>query len=50
MKVKTMAAMSQSVADTLTNLAEVCEALGRKEEAVISHARSENYKQASADA
>lgn len=34
MKEKTLGSMSQSVANTLTNLAEVCDALGRKDEAV----------------
>lgn len=51
MKVKTMGAMSQSVANTLTNLAEVCDALGRREEAAKYRVRAaEIYKQASAKA
>jgi tetratricopeptide (TPR) repeat protein len=49
MKEKTMGSMSQSVAHTLINLAEVCDALGRKEEAARYRARaSEIQKQASA--
>jgi tetratricopeptide (TPR) repeat protein len=39
MKEKTLGSMSQSVANTLTNLAEVCEALGRKDEAAKFRAR-----------
>ena len=39
MKEKTLGSMSQSVANTLTNLAEVCEALGRKDEAAKYRAR-----------
>jgi tetratricopeptide (TPR) repeat protein len=39
MKEKTLGSMSQSVANTLTNLAEVCEALGRKDEAAKHRAR-----------
>lgn len=51
MKIKTLGAMSQSVANTLTNLAEVCEALGRKEEAAKYRMRAaEIYKQAAAKA
>jgi tetratricopeptide (TPR) repeat protein len=51
MKEKTMGSMSQSVAHTLTNLAEVCEALGRKDEAAKHRARAaEILKQASAKA
>ena len=51
MKEKTMGSMSQSVANTLTNLAEVCEALGRKDEAVKHRARaSEIQKLASVKA
>ena len=39
MKEKTLGSMTPSVANTLTNLAEVCEALGRKDEAVKYRAR-----------
>ena len=39
MKEKTQGSMSQSVANTLTNLAQVCEALGRKDEAAKYRAR-----------
>ena len=39
MKEKVMGSMSQSVANTLNNLAEVCEALGRKDEAAKYRAR-----------
>ena len=39
-KEKTMGSMSQSVAHTLNNLAEVCEALGRKDEAAKYRARA----------
>ncbi len=39
MKEKTLGSMSQSVANTLTNLAEVCDALGRKDEAAKYRAR-----------
>lgn len=48
MKEKTLGAMSQSVAHTLINLAQVCDALGRKEEAAKYRARLlEIQKQAS---
>ncbi len=51
MKEKTLGSMSQSVANTLTNLAEVCEALGRKDEAFKHRARAlEIQKLASAKA
>lgn len=39
MKEKTLGSMSQSVANTLTNLAEVCYAMGRKDEAAKYRAR-----------
>ena len=39
MKEKTLGSMSQSVANTLSNLAQVCEALGNKEEAAKYRAR-----------
>ena len=39
MKEKILGSMSQSVANTLTNLAEVCDALGRKDEAAKYRAR-----------
>jgi tetratricopeptide (TPR) repeat protein len=49
MKERTLGAMSQSVAHTVANLAEVCEALGRKDEALKLRARVlEIHKQASA--
>jgi tetratricopeptide (TPR) repeat protein len=49
MKEKTLGPMNPSVAHTLNNLAEVCEALGRKDEAVKLRARAaEIQKQASA--
>lgn len=51
MKEKLLGPMSQSVAHTLINLAEVSEALGRKDEAVKYRARAlEIQKQASAKA
>lgn len=51
MKEKVLGDMSQSVAHTLVNLAEVCEALGRKDEAAKHRARAlEIQKQASAKA
>ena len=40
MKEKTLGAMNPSVAHTLNNLADVCEALGRKDEAVKLRARA----------
>ena len=50
-KEKTLGPMNQSVAHTLNNLAEVCEALGRKDEAAKYRARAmEIHKQASARA
>ena len=49
MKEKTLGPMNQSLAHTLINLAEVCEALGRKDEAAKYRARAaEIAKQASA--
>lgn len=39
MKEKTLGSMSQSVANTLANLAEVCDALGRKDEGAKYRAR-----------
>lgn len=39
MKEKTLGSLSQSVANTLTNLAEVCQAMGRKDEAAKYRAR-----------
>lgn len=51
MKEKTLGPMNQSVAHTLNNLAEVCEALGRKDEAAKYRARAvEIQKQATARA
>lgn len=51
MKEKTLGPMNQSVAHTLNNLAEVCEALGRKQEAAKHRARAvEIQKQATARA
>ena len=51
MKEKMLGPMSPSVAHTLNNLAEVCEALGRKEEAIKYRARAvEIHKYASARA
>ena len=51
MKEKTLGTMSQSVAHTLINLAEVCDALGRKDEANKYRTRAlEIQKQASAKA
>ena len=51
MKEKTLGPMNPSVAHTLNNLAEVCEALGRKDEAAKHRARAaEIQKQASAKA
>lgn len=51
MKEKVLGGMSQSVAHTLVNLAEVCEALGRKDEAAKHRARAlEIQKQASGKA
>jgi tetratricopeptide (TPR) repeat protein len=51
MKEKTLGSMSPSVALTLVNLAQVCEALGRKEEAALYRSRVlEIQKQASAKA
>ncbi len=49
MKEKTLGSMNPSVAHTLNNLADVCEALGRKDEAVKLRARAaEIQKSASA--
>ena len=49
MKEKTLGPMNASVAHTLNNLADVCEALGRKDEAIKLRARAvEIQKQASA--
>lgn len=49
MKEKMLGPMNPSVAHTLNNLAQVCEALGRKDEAVKYRARAvEIHKQASA--
>ncbi len=51
MKEKLLGPMSQSVAHTLNNLAQVCDALGRKDEAARHRARvQEIQKQASAKA
>jgi len=51
MKEKTLGSMSQSVAHTLINLAQVCEALGRKDEAAKLRARAQEiHRQASAKA
>lgn len=51
MKEKVLGTMSQSTANTLVNLAEVCEALGRKDEAAKLRARAaEIHKQASGKA
>ena len=51
MKEKTLGPMNPSVAHTLNNLAELCEALGRKDEAAKYRARAaEIQKQASAKA
>jgi tetratricopeptide (TPR) repeat protein len=44
MKEKVLGSGSQSVANTLTNLAEVCEALGRKDEAVKYRARASEIR------
>lgn len=49
MKEKTLGTMNPSVAHTLNNLAEVCEALGRKDEAALYRARAQEIQmQASA--
>jgi tetratricopeptide (TPR) repeat protein len=51
MKEKTLGPVNQSIAHTLNNLAEVCEALGRKDEAARHRARAADIqKQASARA